>query len=159
MSVDVDGSGTALAADEAINISGGSVYATSATGNAMYAVSGGIHISGGYVEAVSKSNRPAVNAPGIVEITGGELRAEAWGNIAIQATNEHDPFGEFVVTNAKVTAISHPVGSTNPPPAIYAPADIRITNSEVYAESEGVWHVLQYDNRFDRQHGGSYKRN
>ena len=137
VSVDVDGSGTALAADEAINISGGSVYATSATGNAMYAVTGGIHISDGYTEAVSESARPAVNAPGIVEITGGELRAEAWGNIAIQATNEHDPFGEFVVTNAKVTAISHPVGSTNPPPAIYAPADIRITNSEVYAESEG----------------------
>ena len=43
-----------------------------------------------------------------------------------------------MVTNAKVTATSHPDGSSSPPPAIYAPADIRISGgSEVTVVSEG----------------------
>ena len=129
---------TALSSYGAMTISGGRVYAESAEGNAIYAVSGGLHISGGYVEALSKDGAPAVNAPGIIELTGGELTATAYGSIAIQTTDEEDSYGEFVVTNAKVTATSHPNGSSSPPPAIYAPADIRISGgSEVTVVSEG----------------------
>lgn len=134
----VKGSQTAIASDGAMTVEGGRVYAESAKGNAIYAVSGGLHISGGYVEALSKDGAPAVSAPGIIELTGGELTATAYGSIAIQATNEEDPYGEFVVTNAKVTATSHPNGLSSPPPAIYAPADIRISGgSEVTVVSEG----------------------
>ena len=129
---------TALSSYGAMTISGGRVYAESAEGNAIYADFGGLHISGGYVEALSKDGAPAVSAPGIIELTGGELTATAYGSIAIQATNEEDIYGELVVTNAKVTATSHPNGLSSPPPAIYAPADIWISGgSEVTVVSEG----------------------